>query len=138
MDMKSMIGVLAAFFCAALSGMGVGGGGLFLIYLTALSGTPQRQAQLYNLVFFVCASGASLIYHACRRNIRLPVVILLASGGVFGAYLGSLASGAVGDGALRAAFGAFLVLTGTLSLFRRGEGKEENRTKNISGRNIKK
>ena len=41
------------FLISALMGMGVGGGGLFIIYFTLLLGTPQLTAQGTNLLLFV-------------------------------------------------------------------------------------
>ena len=119
--MTALVRAVLAFLCAALSGMGVGGGGLLLIYLTLFEDTAQREAQLYNLIFFLAASASSLILHTYRRNIRLPVVFWLSFGGVPGAIIGSLLSGAVGDSALGITLGAFLAVSGAVSLLRRGE-----------------
>ena len=45
--------ILITFLLAALSGMGVGGGGLFVIYLSLFTNTPQLTAQGMNLLFFL-------------------------------------------------------------------------------------
>lgn len=121
-----MIELLIAFLCAALSGMGVGGGGLLLIYLTLFCDMAQRQAQLYNLVFFLAASASSLVLHTYRRRIRPGVVFWISLGGVPGAVAGSLISRAAGDSALGYILGAFLFISGAISFFgsgRRGEEK---------------
>ena len=48
-----MIDIFAGFFAAMLSAMGVGGGGLLVIYLTEILGMEQRCAQGINLLFFL-------------------------------------------------------------------------------------
>ncbi len=112
-----MIELIIALICAALSGMGVGGGGLLLIYLTLATDMAQRQAQLYNLIFFLAASMASLTVHVCRRRIRPGIVALISLGGVPGAVLGSFLSRAAGDTALGYILGGFLFVSGALSFF---------------------
>ena len=51
---------LAAFAVSVLAGTGVGGGGLFILYLVSVLGTPQTDAQAVNLVFFISAAIAAL------------------------------------------------------------------------------
>ena len=80
-----VIEILTAFLCAALSGMGVGGGGLLLIYIAMFTDTPQKEAQLYNLIFFMCASASALLLHVKKRRLDLRVISLLALSGVPGA-----------------------------------------------------
>jgi uncharacterized membrane protein YfcA len=45
--------VIVSFVLAALSGIGVGGGGLFVIFLAIFTDTPQLIAQGMNLLFFI-------------------------------------------------------------------------------------
>ena len=47
------LNIIAAFIIAILSGMGIGSGGLFTIWLTAVAGTTQLAAQGLNLLFFL-------------------------------------------------------------------------------------
>ena len=54
-----------------LTGMGIGGGGLLVLYLTAMDGVGQLAAQGCNLLFFVYASAASLFVHNKKRNLNI-------------------------------------------------------------------
>ncbi len=137
--------LVVAFLCAALSGMGVGGGGLLLIYLTLVGEMEQRQAQLYNLIFFLAASAASLLIHALRRSIKPGVVLWLSLGGVIGALLGSFLSGVLGGDVLGIMLGAFLFISGASSFFELGKkgGGQRRRTpasrrKKLSSADLKK
>ena len=121
--MPAVFELLIAFLCAALSGMGVGGGGLLLIYLTMFGSMERRQAQLYNLIFFLCASAASLILHIRKRKIDIPVTVLLALTGVPGAVAGSIISRTAGDDIVGYALGGFLFVSGAITLFSKNEEK---------------
>ena len=62
-----LLDIIVSFAIALLSGLGVGSGGLLVIYLTLYAGTPQLQAQGVNLVFFLFsilafASSCSIAY----------------------------------------------------------------------------
>ena len=56
-----------ALILAALSGMGVGGGGLFALYLKLFTDYPQIKVQALNLLFFMCACVAALCVHLQRE-----------------------------------------------------------------------
>ena len=58
--MNIVIDILAGILIGTLTGMGIGGGGLLVIYLTAVRGMPQLSAQGCNLLFFIFAASASL------------------------------------------------------------------------------
>ena len=72
-----MIDFAAAFIVAVLSGMGVGSGGLFVIWLTMTTDFPQLTSQGLNLLFFLFASGASMLVHLTKRTILWGVVAVL-------------------------------------------------------------
>ena len=111
-----IVAVLASFVIAALSGMGVGGGGLFVIYLSLLTDTPQLAAQGLNLLFFLFSSGASLPVHLMKRTLLPRVILLMASSGLLGALLGTVLSAHLEGRVLRKIFGMMLVVSGIYSL----------------------
>ena len=53
------IDILATLLVATLSGMGLGSGGLMVIYLTLIRHVSQLPAQGFNLLFFLFASASS-------------------------------------------------------------------------------
>ncbi len=108
--------VLASFFIALLSGLGVGSGGLLVIYLTLLGQVPQLQAQGINLVFFLFSAGASMLVHLSQRQLLAPLCILLIVSGIPGTLLGSSVAAVLPAALLRRLFGAFLVTAGLLGL----------------------
>ena len=121
---------ILSFCIAALSGMGVGGGGLFVIFLALLTETPQLVAQGMNLLFFLFSAGASLTVHLVRRSICFPAVLLMATAGVVGALIGTGMTGLFAEDVLRKCFGFLLIMGGILSLRKRKEPSEADGTEN--------
>ena len=105
-----------SFIISALSGMGVGGGGLFVIYLSIFTDTPQLTAQGMNLLFFLFSAGASTLIHLRKRKIYFAVVGIMALTGIVGSLLGTFLSAYVRQELLRKIFGVMLVISGILSL----------------------
>lgn len=108
--------VIASFFIALLSGMGVGGGGLFVVFLNIFTDTPQLTAQGINLLFFLFSSGSAICIHLTKRIIYTSTVITMIIFGLLGAISGSILSSLVPQTLLRKIFGAMLVSSGILSL----------------------
>jgi uncharacterized membrane protein YfcA len=110
---------LIAFLLAALSGMGVGGGGLFMIYLAYVTDLPQLTAQGMNLLFFLCAGGASLPVHLRKRSLPAFAIAIMIGAGVVGVLIGTELAARLNGSLLRKIFGAMLVSGGVLSLKRK-------------------
>ncbi len=112
------LNMIVSFCIAMLSGLGVGSGGLLVIYLTLLAQVPQLQAQGINLVFFLFSAGSSMLSHLWRRHLIFPLCILMICCGIPGALAGTYLAGILPAAALRRLFGAFLVVAGALTLTR--------------------
>ena len=108
--------MLASFCIALLSGLGVGSGGLLVIYLTLLGQVPQIQAQGINLVFFLFSAGASMLVHLSHRKLLPPLCILLTVSGIPGTLIGASLAAVLPAALLRQLFGAFMVTAGLLGL----------------------
>ncbi len=128
--MGMWIVIAASFLIAVLSGMGVGSGGLLVVFLTLFADVPQISAQGVNLVFFLFSSGASMLYHVGKRQFPLLAIVLVSAAGLLGAIPGTYAALLLPEKLVRRLFGGMLVLSGTVSLFKREKGTEKN--KNIS------
>lgn len=110
------IHIPAAFIISVLSGMGVGGGGLFVIYLAFMTDMPQLMAQGTNLLFFLFSAGAAILVHLQKRVILWRAVAILVLFGVAGVLLGTRLSAHMDEALLRKIFGTLLVISGILSL----------------------
>ncbi len=113
-----MIEFLWGFVVAALSGLGIGGGGLLVIKLVLLDGVNQLTSQGVNLLFFLVSSGASMLRHLTKRRLNLRLIAFLAALGLPGALIGSILARAVEPELVRSSFGWLLLISGTMALFR--------------------
>ena len=113
-----MEAVIVSFLISVLSGMGVGGGGLFVIYLSVFTSTPQLAAQGINLLFFIFSSFASVAVQIGRRNIRYTAVTFMSALGVIGALLGTYLATVMPEEYLRKIFGMMLVAGGALAFWK--------------------
>ena len=111
-----MLDFIVGIITSLLSGMGVGGGGLLVIYLVLIRNLAQYDAQGINLAFFICSSLAALTVHFIRRNINLRLAAYLILFGSIGAVIGSLAALQVSPEVARVIFGVFLLISGFMSL----------------------
>ena len=111
-----MLDIIVGTAVAVLSGMGVGSGGLLVVYLTLASGMSQAPAQALNLFFFLFAASASTAVNIRRRNIAWGCVILLGLGGAVGAIAGSAIAAVAKPRVLRMLFGTMLTVTGARGL----------------------
>ncbi|MBQ7226445.1 MAG: sulfite exporter TauE/SafE family protein [Clostridia bacterium] len=109
--------ILVSFFISALMGMGVGGGGLFVIYLTLCMNFPQILAQGTNLCFFVIAGSGSLIYHLKKRKIKLWHALSLILFGAIGSLAASHFLSFIDPKYPRIALGALLIISGSITIY---------------------
>ena len=110
-----IVGILSS----ALSGTGVGGGGLFIIYLGLAKDMTQDIMQGINLIFFEASAVSALPIHIRKRNINLPLVLLIGIFGIVGAYFGTRIAETLSPALLKKIFGGFMVITGIKTLFSR-------------------
>ena len=103
-----LIGILLGF----LSGLGIGGGSLLILWLTLIAGIPAETARAVNLMFFLAAAGCVTLFRiksgSLDKGAIIPTVIsgCLAAG--IGAYFGKLTDPTL----LRTGFGILLIVTG--------------------------
>ena len=107
---------LIIFVIAVLSGLGVGSGGLLVIYLTLIEKVSQLTAQGANLIFFILASLSSLIFNISRRRIPVGAVVLMSALGIGGSLIGTHIATSLPAEILRKIFGFMLVASGLYSL----------------------
>ena len=114
---------LAGAACGVISGFGIGGGSILMVYLTAVLAVEQRAAQSVNLLYFLPAAACSLIFHVKNKQIEWRAVIPAAIAGCLSAIPGAVLSGKVETQLLRKLFGGFLILVGVSEVFFKGKRK---------------
>lgn len=108
--------LIAAIICGFLSGLGIGGGSILMVYLTAMAALSQTVAQGINLLYFLPTSAAAIIFHSKNRFIRWNLVIFAIMGGVACAAAAAFLSRLIPTDVLQKIFGGFLLLVGIYEL----------------------
>lgn len=106
---------LISFIIALISGMGLGGGGLFAVYLALFTDVPQLATQGFNLVFFLFSAGASVGVQLLRKRADLTLAAVMICAGLMGAAVGVALGGILPEEFLRRCFGYMLIVAGILS-----------------------
>lgn len=111
-----MVNVLIGAGLGFLSGLGVGGGSLLLLWLTLVTGVPQNEARVMNLMFFLpCALIATVFrWKQSKKDKRL--LLTAAGAGLAGALIGNLVGPMVDAELLKKAFGVMFILCGVREL----------------------
>jgi len=102
--------------CGILSGFGIGGGSILMVWLTAVAMLEQRQAQAINLIYFLPTAAAALIVHIREKRIYKKAVLPAAIGGCLAALLSSLFAHQLDTTILKKGFGIFLLIIGVIEL----------------------
>lgn len=113
------IALLAGAVAGVLSGYGVGGGTLLLIYMTSFAGLPQPLAQGINLLYFLPTAATALPSHIKNGYVDWPTALPAILGGLVAGALSAWAATALDVVLLRKCFGVFLLYVGATELFRK-------------------
>ena len=114
-----LIPVAAGAATGILSGFGVGGGTLLLIYMTSLAGVEQTLAQGINLLYFLPTAATALPSHFKNGYISKKAALPAILSGLLGTALAAWAATALEVGLLRKCFGVFLLYIGVTELLRK-------------------
>ena len=110
------LGILAGLLCGILSGMGLGGGSLLIVWLTAAAGLGQRTAQGINLLYFLPTAFAAAVVHIRRGQVDFNAAVPAMLAGALSAALGALLARRMDVALLRTLFGVLLLFTGVTEL----------------------
>ena len=115
--MSFLITLCIATVLGTLAGLGLGGGSLLIVYVTAVLGMSTMQARGLNLLFFLPASLIATVLR--RRNLSLKKIMPAAIAGILCAILFSHISTRLDTALLQKLFGVLLLFTGVRELFYR-------------------
>ena len=117
--MSWLMSALAGAVTGVLSGFGVGGGTLLLIYMTAFAGVEQHLAQGINLLYFLPTAATALPAHIKNGYVDKKTAMPAILAGLAGTAAAAWVATTLDVHLLRRFFGAFLIYIGVLELFRR-------------------
>ena len=105
-----------------LSGFGVGGGTLLLLYLTAFAGVPQNLAQGVNLLYFLPTAATALPAHFQNGYLDKKTAVPAILAGLAGTAVAAWAATGLDVELLHRCFGAFLLFIGLRELLAQKKG----------------
>jgi len=100
-----------------LSGMGIGGGTLLVLYLTAVTNTAASAAAGINLLYFLGCAPASLWFHIRQHRVCASVAFPAILSGMAAALITAMLAPADSPPWLRRAFGILLLTVGIRELW---------------------
>ena len=99
-----------------LAGLGVGGGSLLMLWLTAVLGMEHPQARTVNLLFFLPCALVSTLFRWKQGAIQIKTVLPAIIAGCLCAVFGTWLSRQIHLDLLKKLFGALLLITGIREL----------------------
>ena len=121
--MSFMIALAAGIVTGVLSGWGVCGGTLLMIFMTSIAGISQAEAQGINLFYFLPTSATALYFHIKNRLLERDTAIPAIIAGVVTTLVSALAATAIDTSLLKKIFGVFLITVGVFELFKKSSKK---------------
>ena len=123
--MKTLIAVAVGLMTGIISGFGIGGGSLLIVYLTTFAAVDQYQAGGINLLYFLCCAPTALISHIRHRRVEWKAVLWCTLTGVVVSAVAAFVAGEFSVDLLRRLFGLLLLYIGVREL--RTQPKEQRR-----------
>ena len=113
----------AAFFAGVFSSMGMGGGGIMIIYFGLFTSIPQVTAQGINVLFFIPIAALSVIIYHIKGLIDWNTALPFAALGIISSFAGSYLANVIDGKLLSKIFGVLILIMGVRQLFSRNDNK---------------
>ncbi len=112
-----MTAFLAALAAGLLTGVGIGGGTVLLVYLTQVAGMVLREAQGINLLYFLLTAPFALWGHLKNDLVDKPLALRAGAAGLVTAAAAAWLSRGLDTALLQKFFGGFTILVGLREIF---------------------
>lgn len=122
-DMEIVWSSVAAFFAGVFSSMGMGSGGIMIIYFGLFTSIPQVTAQGINVLFFIPIAALSVIIYHIKGLIDWKTALPFAALGIISSFAGSYLANVIDGKLLSKIFGVLLLIMGLRQLFSRNDNK---------------
>lgn len=122
-DMEIVWSSAAAFFAGVFSSMGMGGGGIMIIYFGLFTSIPQVTAQGINVLFFIPIAALSVIIYHIKGLIDWKTALPFAALGIISSFAGSYLANIIDGKLLSKIFGVLILIMGVRQLFSRNDNK---------------
>lgn len=135
---KMIAALIAGFLSGMAASMGLGGGFVLLMYLTAVAGVEQLRAQGMNLLFFLPIAVVAICFHLKKKLIDKRPLLPCIGFGVIGVAIGAGVAFWFPTNILSKVFAGFILLLGIRELFHKKAPHETDLTANKSSKKARK
>ena len=99
-----------------LSGLGIGGGSLLILWLTLVLEQDPGTARVINLLFFIPSALVAILFRWRQGNLEWKTILPAIFAGCIAAFIFSLLSANLDLTLLKKLFGGLLIITGLREL----------------------
>ncbi len=114
--MNWLLAAVAGTLSAIIGAMGLGGGGVLIIYLNLFTDTSQVLAQGINLLFFIPSAIVAIIIYLKKNLINLKLALIFSLLGLVGASIGAYLACFIDGKVLSKLFAILLFIMGFMQL----------------------
>ncbi len=114
--MNLIVSLLMGTLLGFLTGLGIGGGSLLILWLTLALKMPQAEARGINLLFFLPAALIACVFRHRQGHLNIRQMLPSMAAGAAGAALFSFIGTTIDVTLLRKPFGILLLVTGLREL----------------------
>lgn len=113
-----MVVIVFGLIAGIVTGLGMGGGSILILLLSAFLGLDQHIAQATNLVFFIPTSIVAIYTNLKYKNVDLKLASIISIFGVLGAMIGAMIASNINSSLLKKVFAVFLLIMASYEIYR--------------------
>lgn len=119
------VAILVGTVLGFISGLGVGGGSLLILWLTLVLNVEASTARMMNLLFFLPAAVLSCLFRWKKSRLSLKKLLPAVIAGCLSAVAFSHIGQEMDIGRMKKLFGVLLLVTGIRELLYRPENRKQ-------------
>ena len=104
-----------------LTGIGIGGGSLLILWLSFVLHMDPASAKMINLLFFLPSALVAILFRWRQGKLDLPVILPAVISGCIGTILITRLTAGLNTEILKKIFGVVLIITGIRELFHKSK-----------------
>lgn len=115
--MNRIILIISGILSGIFGSLGVGGGGVLIVFLNFFLGFSYTQAAGLNLIFFIPIAFFSIIIYLKQKKIDIKKSLIMILSGLPGAVLGTYLGTVIETSVLSKLLGVFFIIISLKALF---------------------
>ena len=106
--------ILIGIISGIVTGLGMGGGSILILFLTIFMNVAQHTSQAANLIFFIPTSISAIYVYIKNKNVDSKIGLKLLYTVIIGAIIGSYLTKFIESSSLKKYFGMFILIVGVI------------------------